>query len=448
MSEDKERQEESGNIEKYQVVAAAVASGAVKTLSAEKQEAHQRLTVQQKVGLLAISTLAFLAIIGCDMTTPTIGPAGPTETPYPMATRFPTETPEPVPTMFPFPTKIPTEPTTIPRPIITPGPTITPRPPIPTTLEKSILKKQTYKDQLPSDIVTEQELEQKYNTRIWDTPDVKLHLRREALEKEPIFKYLQESGSQFDIVLLDGSKVHPEFLSEEQKKALPDLVKILNSIYKSPQQLREMYVKLRKSQENSYNREKRYNQDSLDMLKDDLSKGLISQEWFNIQKKSLDDQLPLIIAEEPTREDLANMDKERLAGGMFISGFDGIGLKSDANGRFKGLTIKKRVYVLLPVGGTPLDPSQSFPNPDDYPRFKNTQSYLINIPHLGWALRHEFAHSEKDSEAETDLLALHKLEEAYKAFLQGNDSFYYFVFETPQGNVVTKPLDKSTQKAV
>ena len=122
-----------------------------------------------------------LPFFGTEQTVePTKAPYTPTVEATATPTAQPTKTAEP-PTATP--TKEPTKP---------PTPTATPEKKIPT--------------ELPKDIISKEDLENKYGVKIFNTPDVEMMIREGAIENDPIFQWLQFKD--------EPTRKHREYLKE------------------------------------------------------------------------------------------------------------------------------------------------------------------------------------------------------------------------------------------
>ncbi|MBI4058933.1 hypothetical protein HY404_01695 [Candidatus Microgenomates bacterium] len=310
------------------------------------------------------------------------------------------------------------------------------------------------KPPLPPDIIPENELAQKYNTRVWNTPDIKLHIRREAVNNEPQLQDLAAGkfGGGLDIVLLDGPFIHSSFLSPEQRANLPGLVTILEPKEKMVEEERR----------NNFEKNKpdviRAIQTETEALENKLKNGKIDQDYFNVQKELLKEQFKPYL-EGPTTYDLIG---NRYAG-MYLVNME---YKQDPLASLLKVETAQqkpvlKVYILLAVGKSVINEKtiqsgqvrasvssgfgvsqlrveQSYPNPGKYIISTGLEGdqYPVGAQSQGFTLRHEFAHRVADH-PQTDWVALEKIKQAYDAYQKGDDSGYYFVFETPEGNVTT-----------
>ncbi len=329
--------------------------------------------------------------------------------------------------------------------------------PVPTSIAELAQTPQPQKEKLPDDIVSAERLLEEYNTRVWNTPDVKLHIREKALEIEPIFETMKndEFPSSFDIILLNGPTVHSTFLTPEERENFPDLVKQLNE-YERP--FEERYKqefsnpKYRKEYKDRYDQE-------ITTLEQKVKAGEIDRDTFIVESELTKERYRPFL-EEPRPSDF----QRTAAGGMYVrtnvyegKGDDGfpkrvskyyvvLPVKDEENKVFKSGKVTREIQI---VGGSTPDPKKSYPNGHsikivapgtDYPADRSVG--------VGFSLRHEFAH-HRAGHPQADMIPIEGLKAAYDAYQQGDDSRYYFVFETPKGNLYTKDqtADKSTVKA-
>lgn len=357
------------------------------------------------------------------------------------------------------------------RPVLPPVLTSTPEP-MPTPAIPDRLK---YKDRLPEDIVSETELWAQYHTRIWNTDKVKLHIRRKALEEEPIFRDLHQSivetqhfqeprwniekqkieefpvevVSRFDIVLVPGEVVRSKNLTEEQKKNLPEFYQLLKKNEQAAWSSTKTYIEA-----NRQEILKRLAQD-LKIQEDNLKSGKITQEVFNIIKINLDS------VGDVFREDLSKYNFDSFfdkhqgfllarfthAEGLYVDA--GLSYVSEPGGE-KKYVHRYFIPLAVPESGNnfELDPDvSSFVPSEQFKLYSGGDREYPVTPasevYISFALRHEFSH-HISGHPMTDYIALNRYQAAYQLFLKGDDSWFYFVFETPKGNIVSKKV--STEK--
>lgn len=310
--------------------------------------------------------------------------------------------------------------------------------------------------ELPKDIVSANELQEKYNTRIWNVPETKLHIRRAALVNELIFQNIKERRfNGLDIVLVDGPFVHTSFLTPEQRNGLPGLVNNLGSrekIYEEQSRIdfkkrRELIIQDLQKQ--------------ISELEVDLKNGKINQDLFNVQTEAYKYSIRTYM-DGPTQYDLMETRIAGLYAPVFESRIDPL---------TREVLPKLRIYILLAVGksvvgeekvfrsgqavtimnkssygGIPLNPKQSYPSPESYElNLGFGHEYPVGRATKGFSLRHEMAHGDPSDHPQTDLIALERIRRAYDAYKKGDDTQYYFVFETPEGNIFTgvrQPVNK------
>lgn len=317
-----------------------------------------------------------------------------------------------------------------------------------------------YKDQLPKDVVSTEQLQQEFNTRIWNTPSVELFLRRQALDSEPILKdmkkaqtekltipwispgnpdYRIEVNTSLDVVLIDNQTVRSRFMSQEQKTKLPGL-----------------YAQLRADENQRFLATK-------NQIEQNRAKYLpyydqrIAEYKAEIEAKKDTpeaERIKVILADvEKIKKsytvDLSKYDYDRFydefgfidrhAAGMYIDGsLELIDINQDPP------KYAIRYYILLAVQDYHIDPEHSFPKSENFTLTGTNPLYPVDsLPGewAGFALRHEFAH-HTSVHPKTDLIALAGLQKAYQAFQEGDDSFYYMFFRSRRGGVATRRKPK------
>lgn len=272
--------------------------------------------------------------------------------------------------------------------------------------------------ELQTDIVSVQELAKKYHTNIWNLPDIKLHIRQKALQEEALFRDLKSREiNKLDIVLVNGPYMNSSFLTPEQKAGLPDLVADMQQAEQLERSKREKWF-----QEKTPEMKKSYEEQSKN-LQERLERNPGDKEMIDGAKSFLLASLRPFF-EGPSEEDLTQ---------NYVIGFYYPVLKFQED----LTTGESRVYILLAVRE---NKNKSFGTPTGPNPLKLNQSYpKIEEPNqtIGYTLRHEGKHRVADH-PKTDEEALKGLKKAYDAYQNGDDSFYYFVFETPEGNIYTR----------
>jgi hypothetical protein len=325
-----------------------------------------------------------------------------------------------------------------------------------------------YEHVLPSDIVSDQELWEKYHTRIWNTDSVKLYLRKGALEKESILKKLHRAAAegddirfidswipetssrtvrpvplttQLDVVLIPGNIVRSASMTAEQKQFLPELYRDIKASEARAWEIAKEYV-TRVGPSDA----KRF-QEFIQQIEKDYAEGRIPREAYDIQRKHINEELDRL------SEDLSKYDFD-----SFYDRFGGIPAYTHAAGQYmetgvaevdeKGNTVRVRsrfyIAIAVPESGisASLDPKRSsFNDPDRFTLAPSAnREYPLLVPseaRISQTIRHEFIHNEANHPI-TDYLTLTYYTEAYDRFMEGDDSLYYFVFETPRGNIVAE----------
>lgn len=211
------------------------------------------------------------------------------------------------------------------------------REPTPTTFVKPEAPKT-----LPKDIISYDVLAEKYNTHIWNTEKVKLHLREKALETTIFKDFLAKLGNKIklQIILLDGPGVSLDYLPEEFKK------------------------------------------DSYAVAAADREKG-------------------------------------KAAGAFYWNG--------------------NRIYILVAAGlARRPKPRESYLSPSQLGFYTNDEGEsLIMRETSSLILRHELEHITGRSHNEVETAVYESLVKAWEALENGDDSYYWVVFETEEGFTIS-----------
>ncbi|OGK39023.1 hypothetical protein A3F34_01415 [Candidatus Roizmanbacteria bacterium RIFCSPHIGHO2_12_FULL_44_10] len=109
----------------------------------------------------------------------------------------------------------------------------------------------------------------------------------------------------------------------------------------------------------------------------------------------------------------------------------------------------RHLYVAIALGGS-LNPDlqDSHPHPDKY-SFELTDAYPFKAQDLALLIRHELNHYSGSNETTTDYSSLEQVRQArmrYEKSGETDDSLYFAVFETPNGNLISQGPDKLDQR--
>jgi|SRR3989344_1721988 len=347
----------------------------------------------------------------------------------------------------------------------------TPTPPeVRTTPTPSATDKLKYKDHLPADIVSEKELWEKYHTKIWNTDNVKLHLRRAALVNEPIFEDLQRTiapqdksnfiftwnsetlkledrplpyNAQLDVVLIPGRMNRSINMTEEQKRALPELYGLLRG-----EEARAWEAAKRQIAEKASSYIPELNK-SIQKAEAELREGKILKESYEFILKKLNQEIAAYT------EDLARynfdtfydkygfMPNHKAAAGLYVGRYE----DADFDEKGNAVAIRQKYYITVGVPESGIDGSldpekSSFFDPATF-KMEHDPEYPLKVPFeagISKTIRHEFTHYDTNHPY-TDYVHLERYTRAYDKFMEGDDSLFYFVFETPRGNVVAERSD-------
>lgn len=319
------------------------------------------------------------------------------------------------------------------------------------------------KSELPSDILTEVDLEKNHIT-IYPTAHTQLHLRREAL-KLPIFKDVEEGKLNGVVIAL----VDSETLSWKSTSNLPeDARSIYQSAERHPREYTEEWWQKRIKFEED---EIKFYQQNLNGYEKRLAKTSSekkrnsSREQILAWKKAIQASQEKLRVFQDRQKAIDYLSEKGYGQGRYfrftkefldqLSEFDG---DPQLLERAHALVDhhpewSNKVYIYLCVGGkyTP-SPDQPFTDPNMYTKSqdpnRNLRSYTVfpkDLPsRKGFILRHELAHYVAGRmEGIADELALGSIEEAWKKYQEtGDSSGYAFVFVNKKGVTITKAPDE------
>lgn len=283
---------------------------------------------------------------------------------------------------------------------------------------------------LPEDTLTEEELVNAH-IRIIPTDDVKLHLRKGIFEFSLFRDAVEGKLDEAVIVLADN-------LSWNATRKLPEDVRLVWDItHESPKEKYETKLKLYKQILESDS--KAFTLEEIASELDIMTKN--PSEWLRLESENV------------------------YSSGHFVRGrdiADNFSLQGwrDKNFFAQHPEFKKRVYIFLAVG-EPLapHPKQSYLNPEQIEEYATNKApvrrgYRFGYPRpAGFGLRHEIEHYEDDpylgktlSEYQVDTLAYDSFVRAWEEYQKtGDTSGYPFIFETKEGLIFTKHVDKPVE---
>lgn len=278
---------------------------------------------------------------------------------------------------------------------------------------------------LPRDILTREELTERGIT-VWNLEDVKLHLRRRAIEEEPLFQQpLRDSLVGFDIVLIDGAAVKSYYLTEEQKAAIPDVVSLLE-----PQEQASRTARLNYYLNNQGPKQKEYKQ-RLATLEQHISERRWDAHVATVERQALRERFRPFLY-EPTLEDLNRGGSQTII--------------IESEGRRRALIAMRDPDAVTFFSGTvsireaddqisrALKEDQSYPD-SRYYRDSLERRKITAMP-PGLALRRMIAEISNPADPEGRVIS--QLTAAERAYIRNqDDSLYYYAFETPLFMVTT-----------
>jgi hypothetical protein len=327
-------------------------------------------------------------------------------------------TPKPTEILVATPTLTPTSP--IPK-VITPESTPTPSPTT-TSLEHG------------RDLLGKEELAN-LHIKIYDLPNqpdyVKLSFTRDVLNVEPAIRSFAGGQDQLSIYLIDNSFIHPNFLTEEQRKSDPHVVSILRAFVNEKTEWSKKEIEKQRPQRVSdYNRE-------LQALGQRLESKTISNDRFNVEKRALDYKFRSYVG-QPTMEDL-------------LGPFAGFYYSRDDYSPFRN---SRQGYIFMPVRNSKLEtfksgseeitvqrfnnrqpkPEQSYPSPEDLQFDETARVYPIRRLRPGIILGHEIAHAFLNLDHPApDFYTRNRLTKAFYDDVR----HYWIVFDVPEGPVIS-----------
>lgn len=353
------------------------------------------------------------------------------------------------------------------------------------SIENTSLNISVVPEAIRDDILTAEELE-KAHIKIYPTPDVKLYLRRSALEI-PIFKDAKDgkingvvislvdhdriSWNAIDRLPPDPKSVLQKLRREKNPKNWPesywqDLKKRTQSALNSHQQSKKIFTedlamvisgeREKKVRDNVILYRKLVAQDGTDVKELTKSLKYLESELEDIFNGTRVTQLQQSIAREERLIKEADNARVILHGprNRAIEYFAEYGV-SEPNGLMVMPLAEygNKAYIYLAVKGESMPhPSQSFPSPDQfkvYPKMNGYDEVLHKETMTpGFILGHEAAHyeadewSERERESAANRLAYELLMRAWRQYQEtGSTSGYPFVFMTKEGVTITKTRD-------
>lgn len=330
-------------------------------------------------------------------------------------------------------------------------------------LDLPLQQTQAAETELPSDILSDEELESRFRTRIHDLPKenfptnyVELHLRR-SVENEPLFQRL-ESGRVIglDIFLIDSDQVDPSHFTQEQRQFLADNPTIeagvLRAIEKAKETNRQEIEENKESMRGEY-------QERLNNL--NQRRTTMNNDRYQVEFSALEYQYDRYLSNEPTEHEL----KEIAIRGRTETQLTGENDRGETGSRsFIFMATRDRQESVTFTSGNEIltisaqkipyrsqansdsyapNPEQSYPESSEFAQAEGgtVEDYLV-VGGLtpGFILRHELGHAQgRIVEGDADLVALNGITRAADHMREtGSDSEYWAVFETPEGITITE----------
>lgn len=254
-----------------------------------------------------------------------------------------------------------------------------------------------------------------------------------------------EVRPRLDVVLIPGSMVRSMNFTEELKQNLPDLYdQIKQEEWSKFAEMKKRIAQRRPAVTEYANRR-------LQELKQEFEAGRLKESEYSQEKSHYEETITL------HNEDLSKYDPDTFfdkynfwnthAEGLYVGWSLDLKKRTDEQGM---PYYERRFYIPIAVpesgNSVTLDPNRSsFYNPAEFKMLTDIpdMEYPLQVPaevRKSHVIRHEFRH-HVSAHPLTDYMVLANYQQAYDRFLQGDDSLFYFVFETPRGNVVASRTD-------
>ena len=265
--------------------------------------------------------------------------------------------------------------------------------------------------QLPSDVVSEQSLQQS-NIRVYQGRETQLYLRGNIFDI-PLFKDASDGKvGKVSVVLIDAGRLYPEKINDLPKE-LAGHYHIYEKVTQEKQELlaETLDAVLQLTQEN----EEKY------------IEGKINQEKYEGSKKYYEKRI-----EEIKNEIQQNSIPPR---GLFMNGRDVQRYRPDLLGNYPESADGITIYLAVGDKMKP-HPTQSNPKPNQFPQVETdlfelmlSNKYLVKLDSVtpGYVAHHEASHYETSSEPSADKKALERI----------GRSLYPFVFVNSNGLTYT-----------
>jgi hypothetical protein len=315
------------------------------------------------------------------------------------------------------------------------------------------------------DLISREELLNKYHVKIFDLPPskhpsdyVELNFRQGAKESK-LFKKLAQGNLKLDVFVLDDFHIDDQTLEPQQKSALPKhiLESMQRDVESTMQSNREQLEKTRPTKKAEYTQK-------FAKLEEQQKTGQISTDKYQAELAALNYTYGMFLRDQPTREDL-------------LVGYQTLGLtKTDVGEKGPDGKVTPHAYVFLsarnlpptktfkvgnesstvdsvyvtymhnPIDNTAPNPEQSYPDPKSITLNPDNEAYAIKSGYTsGIVARHEFNHaSGVIVERDADMKAIQEITKAHQTYIESGDtSQYWLVFNTPQGQMVTQNINET-----
>jgi hypothetical protein len=298
-----------------------------------------------------------------------------------------------------------------------------------------------------NDLIPRKELLEKYNIQIIDSEKVTLDFRKSALEyKRKLFK---NPRGTLKIVLLDGHFLHPNFLTEEQRKQLSP--EELNAFYRDIEKAKNM-VRSAFTDPKNVERKNQEFKNKMNDLESDYASGNITPDKYRLMQRVYEEEYRPFL-KGPTDEDMLQ---------------DLMGMAPPLNEKNPNDPKTNRL-IFLPVADPPKKiiqegdekyefesdplydhaprPEKSFPTTDGLGINMEEMMYPIKRPRLLSVTRHELEHAAGEGHPAADLNPYSDYMQAQQEVKNGNFNAYWVVFKHKDHGTMVGKTDDSEQKA-